>query len=477
MAMQSFKFNKSNLLGLKNAGKVVTVKDSEVSGLKFKVGLKRSVFQFEKRISGHKGAPVTFTLGSFPALTVDDARQKSRELANLCEQGIDPRTTKTTTETRVVRLRDALDKFFDVKKELAKKTLATYREVLQHQFPAAWMDRDMLAISSDMLVAQFHVIRKTARNRCWKFLKLYSNVWNTCAPFFRDANGTRILGQSPIPEARVMLKNVRRETPRRSVVNENLLGKFVVIVERLRSGEISIGTQQGRDVSIGVARMCDMTLLSLFTAFRFTEVQHLKWEYVDLENGVIRLPGDARNEDGAFDGTKNHQEHWAPLSSYAWTLLRKIHAGRASLSPYVFPAVGKVNQPITRNTRVFNRIAELIGSHYSPHTARRTFASAADAAGLGYLTVKRLLNHWFQGGVTGGYVVPGFNPAKERANFQKVCDYILDRRAEYLGLIRKPEEKFDFEEGLVKLNRYAMELGIDLREALEALAKRDASAA
>ena len=57
MVTQAFKFNKSNLLALKQAGAVLTVKDTVVSGLKLKVGLKRTVFQFEKRISGHKGAP------------------------------------------------------------------------------------------------------------------------------------------------------------------------------------------------------------------------------------------------------------------------------------------------------------------------------------------------------------------------------------------------------------------------------------
>jgi len=34
----------------------------------------------------------------------------------------------------------------------------------------------------------------------------------------------------------------------------------------------------------------------------------------------------------------------------------------------------------------------------------------ADEAGLGFLTVKRLLNHTFQGGVTGGYIFPASIP-------------------------------------------------------------------
>jgi len=51
MTMKSFKFNKSNLGSLVSAGTPVTVRDTEVTGLRFKTGVKRSVFSFQKRLS------------------------------------------------------------------------------------------------------------------------------------------------------------------------------------------------------------------------------------------------------------------------------------------------------------------------------------------------------------------------------------------------------------------------------------------
>lgn len=77
-----------------------------------------------------------------------------------------------------------------------------------------------------------------------------------------------------------------------------------------------------------------------------------------------------------------------------------------------------------------------------------------------------MLNHTFQGGITGGYVIPGFNPAKERANFQKVCDYILLRRAEYLGEVKRKSEEVDKQQAMEKLRKYASELGLDPSEVL-----------
>jgi len=335
----------------------------------------------------------------------------------------------------------------------------------------------MLDITPEMIAEHFHIIRETARERCWKFLKVYGNIWNTCKPFFKNERGERILQQNPIPETRSLLKQVKTDQPKRSVIPVNLLGKYVVTLELLRSGEIQLNPEKEKAPTPGLIRTCDILLLSLFTAFRWTEAQNLKWEYVNLDFGIIRLPGDARDEDGDFDGTKNHHDHWVPLSSYAWDLLRKINTERDSLSPFVFPSVHNPSKPIARFQHVWKRVSTVIGSHLSPHTNRRTFASAADASGLGYLTVKRLLNHAFQGGVTGGYIVAGFDPSKERSNFQKVCDYILDRRSEHLGLAKVEDEGIDQREAILKLKRFALELGLDPVVALEALTKGGRNAA
>lgn len=66
-----------------------------------------------------------------------------------------------------------------------------------------------------------------------------------------------------------------------------------------------------------------------------------------------------------------------------------------------------------------------MGFAFSHHATRRTFASVANEVGLGLVTVKRMLNHSYQGGVTAGYIVAEFHPERERVHFQKVCDYLL----------------------------------------------------
>ena len=297
MAIKAIRFNKSILMSRVQHNKVGAVRDTEISGLKFKVGARRSVFIFEKRVSGRKNAPaVTITIGAFPAVSVEEARQEARRLANLCERGIDPRQENSNEPRTVLTVRMMTDKFFAVKKELRPNTLQKYRNIVENHIPAKWMARDITHITPDRIVTQFHAIREHATETCWEFLKVIQNIWHTCAPFFRDANKQRILKVSPMPEVRNMLKTVPRNNPKRSVIPASLLGKFVATLERLRMGELSMDPVEYRQPTPVEIRMIDIALLTLFTAFRFVETQCLKWEYVDLDKGTIWLPGDTRGD-------------------------------------------------------------------------------------------------------------------------------------------------------------------------------------
>ena len=115
------KFNKTTLARLAIEGKPAIINDQVEKGLKFKAGPRRSVFIFEKRISGSKGAPITFTLGTFKALSISEARQEARRLATLCEKGIDPRVRQT--DGKVITLELAIKTFLEINPRFLTKLL------------------------------------------------------------------------------------------------------------------------------------------------------------------------------------------------------------------------------------------------------------------------------------------------------------------------------------------------------------------
>ena len=458
MSTQSLKFTKSALSNLIKSGLCLTVKDTEITGLKFTIGPKRKCFVFEKRILGSKKAAVTIRLGSFPAVSVEEARIEAYRLANLCEQGIDPRKPRQKQQTGSAVTFQALgDRFFLEKAGKAKGTLQQYRDLYGY-LPKEWHTLIWDEITPEMIVEQFHKIRVRRPSRCWKVIKLINTMFTTCSPLFKFSDGEKMLKNNPVPEVRAMLKSVAPHIPKRPVIPAHLLGKTVAYLEDFQRGGDLLKVYRDNP---GTKIFSELLLMAFFTAFRLNELKSLKWSWVDLEQGVITLPS---------SNTKNRRGHVVPLASYPWQMLQRIADERKGSSPYVFPSYRTQKKLGSSYCHFTKRLSEALGTQISSHTARRTFASIAHEIEISILAIKRMLNHHYIGGVTGGYVVKSFNPAKQRDHFQKVCDYILDRRAEFLGETRENTDS-DQVQALGELEKLASRLGLDLETALELLSK------
>ena len=455
MTTTTIKFTKTALTGLVKSGVRLTVNDTEITGLKFKIGGKRSSFIFEKRVSGSSAAAIRITIGSFPAISVDEARTEAYRLANLCERGIDPRKPRqAAVGVSDIALQTLLDKFFELKTDIAPRTKKNYRELLEY-LPDEWLSMSWNAITPEMIVDHFHSLWKRAKAQRWQMIVVIGVVYNTCAPFFKNADGKRIM-QDPIPEVKDMLKNVKRPKRKQPVIPAALLGKTIVALEKIREGENPWGTAK---VTKGFKIYSELVLLGLLTGFRSIELFGLRWSDVDLKRGTITLP-DHR--------TKNRKGHIVMLSSYPAKMLTEIAAERAEQDGYIFPHHNNPEKQIMRNDRFNKGLSKHLGEHFSLHATRRTFASIAHDAGVDTLSVKRMLNHHYKGDVTSGYIKKNFNPGKELKFFQVVCDYILDRRAEFLGETRQNNES-DQGQALKELERLASRLGMDLETTLKLL--------
>ncbi len=396
----------------------LTYPDAEVTGLKLKVGKKRKTFVLEKRIRGHQGSAITFKLGTFPNMSVEEARRKARDYANLCEQGADPRTHHGTSITRPVTLREASEKFFEISR-LAPRTIERYQCYLNLHL-GDWLDRDLGTLTVDDIVERYHQIAARYPRVAKESIKLLGNIWDRVAPLIRSGK-QRLLPINPVPEARKGLGGWQKMKPKRTVIPLHRLGEWLCTVETLR-----------RDAkTTPLSKMtCEVLLLSLYCGFRNTECRSLQWSDIDLDLGSIRIQGEQ---------AKNGQEHFVPLSSQAWELLKEIHRARGE-SPYIWTS----SKPgpyaiIGRMAPVLDQISQTMGFHFRPHVTRRTFSSIAHYLGIPWLSLKRMLNHLYQGGVTGGYVVPEFDPTQNRQYFQQVGDFITEQKQAYLEQTAKSQ--------------------------------------
>lgn len=130
-------------------------------------------------------------------------------------------------------------------------------------------------------------------------------------------------------------------------------------------------------------------LMLLYTSCRKEEIGDLVWSEIDLERGVLSIPGWRR---------KNHEDLRVVLSEVPLLLLRQYAARcRCPRPDQRLFAPGSLT--------CYESIVEFTGIDCRPHDLRRTFAAAAEHIGLSSYAIRRLLGHKAKE-VTESYVNP-----------------------------------------------------------------------
>lgn len=173
----------------------------------------------------------------------------------------------------------------------------------------------------------------------------------------------------------------------------------------------------------------DYYLTLAMTAQRPGEIAGLMWHEVDLENGLIDIPGKR---------TKDKKRHLFPMSTHLWELLRqrKVITGNTT---YVFATFGKDDEyPAAK--RAYEIVAEAINLDWSPHSCRRTWSTYAEEfCGIPRAMVKRCLFHSNKD-ITARYVIAQAETL--RPAFQRVSDYI-----HFLATGEKPRIRLENTQG------------------------------
>ncbi len=117
--MPRIKFSKAAIERLKLGSKQIYYYDTETPGWGLCVGQTKKTWIVH---SGLNGRSTRMTLGIFPMMGIDQARNLASEALLQMRRGFDPRQEKKTAQKRVVTLKDAFDDYIK-KKTLKPKTL------------------------------------------------------------------------------------------------------------------------------------------------------------------------------------------------------------------------------------------------------------------------------------------------------------------------------------------------------------------
>lgn len=316
--------------------KRIEVADSAAQGLRLVV-----------QPTGHKSWAVRYrhgarwgkvTLGRFPDMSVDEARQKAVETIALKRQGKDPAAEKRRERLQQRAYQDhtvgwLIDEFITCGTDKLKPaTSHEYERSLRSNVLPEWGHRPVGDIQPSEVISLLDRVEKAkgvyARNHLYSYLR---RMWSWGLSKRPD-----VIGSSPVP------KGLAEKTISRDRV--------------LRDAELGAIWRATEEMGYPFGPFFKLLIL---TGQRRTEVATMRWSHIDLETGCWVIPGDL---------TKNGETQVLPLPESAVTILAEII--REPSVDLVFTTNGAT--PISGFSKAAQRLKRLSGTeNWRLHDIRR----------------------------------------------------------------------------------------------------------
>jgi integrase len=335
--------------------------DGSVKGYGLRVGIQSKTFFVQVdvpdawELGGKKRKTVKKIIGRYGEITPEEAKRKAvEEIRHLRDVNAQGTGTSLT-------LAEMMETYLEAKK-LTKGTEVIYRNQLPVKL-AGWMGmklKDVALLQPDVIVKRFNQIGKDNGEMAayTAFAKLQSilNYAMILYPGAVERNPCRVLSQAklwPKPKART----------------DCLKGPDF----RQFYDAIQVFNEATRDA----------LLFCLYQGCRNMEAAALRWEHVDLEKAVLRIPD-----------TKNYAALHVPLSSQSVEILRRRLAANPQGCPFVFSTAKAYLNKTGHVVLTSQALQVRTGLPITVHGLRRSFVDIADnKLKLRREDVDRLINH------------------------------------------------------------------------------------
>lgn len=324
------------------------------------------LWRYKFRLNGVEGLQA---LGSFPEVSLAEARHAHAESRKLVAKGVHPVHARRTQREDQVRaeLHRVKGSFGAMYADWNAATSAGLRPatVLQRKReiekdltprlkgrPLSTITRlELSAILKDVEVRAPEVARNL-RNYLWGI--------------FEHAIDSGLIEDNPVPPVRVLRKRHQENHP---ALSPDLLGEFLRKLDAIDTIHEQTRTAMQ---------------LVILTACRKAEVIGGKWSEIDLKTAEWEIPAERM---------KAGRAHWVPLSKQAVQLIHHLRAIVPPGSVYVFPNRVDPKRPMA--DRSLNALMERLGfgGDGTPHGMRATFSTYFNSAGANVDVIEHCLAH------------------------------------------------------------------------------------
>lgn len=324
----------------------VFLRDAELRGFGIRLTKGSKSFFLERRI---KGRVRRLTIGPYPSLTPEEARRRAERLIGRISDGEDPAEDRIE-ERRGITFGRACEIY--TQKHVPRKRSGNLDVMAIEKHLQGWRSRridDIRRRDVADLIAKIGEKHPVRANRVHSLVRKIFNFAKSEGLFegdnpavgverFKERSRERFVQPGELP---ALFKAIRAEK------DPFIQGVFLMIV---------------------------------FTGVRKGEALAARWEHVDLEKGIWRIPT-----------TKADRPHLLPLPSPVVKMLKRLP--RFSGNPHIFPG-RKTGEPLKSLKSAWSRIleaAELQDVHI--HDLRRTLGSWLAGGNTSTAIIGKILNH------------------------------------------------------------------------------------
>lgn len=321
------------------------------------------------RYSLHGRRQPLLTIGDYPAVSLQDARERTRKYAEIVAKGISPVADAKKDRGAMKRL-DTVKIFAEewYLIQLASKSpeyQRTVKRALEKDVYPAIGNKPLEDVTPGDVLAICDEIKKRSAP------KMALTTRNIIKRLFEHAVARQLATINPAHA--VVARFVATQSSRTRVLSPEEIGTV------LRSIQTS-----------DIRRTHKLALhLLVLTMTRKSELTEAEWSEFFLDEAVWRIPA-AR--------MKKSREHWVYLPTQAVSMLRELQSLAAS-EQYVFPsAYGRGDRPIAKSTlNQAVRALSLDVQHFVLHDFRRTASTHLHEMGLPSDAIEKALAHEIKG--------------------------------------------------------------------------------
>ncbi|MGJ0431619.1 tyrosine-type recombinase/integrase [Methylobacter sp.] len=350
------------------------------------------LWRWKYRIQGKENR---YALGSYPELTLKDAREKVEAARKLVEQGLHPAQQKRLERTKSahehINTFEAIAKEWLALKDWEEITKKRRLGMLQRVIFPAIGHLPVRQITPPVILA---ILQKAADNNG---ISVMAEAKRTLFGIFELAAETFRVDSNPVHQWRAALPKNKTQHKRALDITE--IGQLMRDVDNHGSN------YQTR---------CAFNLMWL-TLARPSEVIEAEWSEFDLDRAIWRIPAERM---------KKRKEHVIPLPSQAVKLLRGMDTITGD-KKHVFPHRDNRAKPMVAAS--FRQMLNTLGwsGKFSPHATRTTGSTRLNELGFSADWIERQLAHSEANSVRRTYNHADY--LKDRTNMMQQWADLLDQ--------------------------------------------------